>query len=93
MNKPNPERIYGVRDKWKDMCAQYQEMKEKSIKLLEHPESTEEQLLEVARMLRDLRKQMNDAKDTLNRTYPSYAFDLKGSVKPMGYLKLINKTI
>ncbi len=73
------KRIYGVIDKWKEQCDRYQSMKEQSIKLLEHPDATEEQLLEVARVLRDTRKRMTDMRDLLNATYKPYVFDLKGA--------------
>ena len=80
--KSRTERIYGVINKWKEQCTNYQEMKEKCIKLLEHPEATEAQLLEVARVLRDTRKRMSDMKDRLNSTYPKYSFDVTGKVSP-----------
>ena len=88
MNTSTPNRIYGVIGKWKEQCERYQNMKENCIKLLEHPEATEEQLLEVARVLRDTRKRMADMKDTLNDTYPRYEFDLMGKVrsKAVGFL-------
>ena len=73
------KRIYGVIAKWKEQCTRYQEMKERCIKLLEHPESTEEQLLEVARILRDTRKRMTDMRGLLNATHTQYVFDLKGA--------------
>ena len=69
--KSRTERIYGVINKWKEQCDHYQNMKERCIKLLEHPEATEDQLLEVARVLRETRKSMGDMKDTLNSTYLS----------------------
>lgn len=78
--KSRTERIYGVIGKWKEQCERYQNMKENCIKLLEHPEATEEQLLEVARVLRDTRKRMADMKDRLNSTYPAYKFDVTGKV-------------
>ena len=81
-----PKRIYGVIDKWKEQCTRYQEMKERSIKLLEHPDATEEQLLEVARVLRDRRKRMTDMRDLLNATYKPYVFDLKGAGTKMFYI-------
>ena len=89
--KSRTERIYGVINKWKEQCTNYQEMKEKCIKLLEHPEATEAQLLEVARVLRDTRKRMSDMKDTLNSTYPTYSFDVTGKVTPKAYLRALNR--
>jgi hypothetical protein len=83
------ERIYGVANKWKEQCERYQGMKEKSLRLLEHPEATEEQLLEVARVLRDTRKRMSDMKDILNSAYPKYLFDLNGKASPKRYLKSV----
>jgi hypothetical protein len=82
MSTSNPNRVYGVINKWKEQCERYQSMKDSCIKLLEHPEATEEQLLEVARVLRDTRKRMADMKDYLNSTYPAYAFDVTGKVSP-----------
>jgi hypothetical protein len=79
--KSGTERVYGVINKWKDMCDNYQEMKDRCIALLEHPEATEEQLLETARVLRDTRKSMGDAKELISQTHPQYAFDLTGKVR------------
>lgn len=76
------ERIYGIANKWKEQCSAYQEMKERSIKLLEHPDATEQELLEVARLLRETRKAMNSMKDLLNASYPKYVFDLDGKAAP-----------
>ena len=91
MNKSTTNRLYGVIGKWKEQCERYQSMKENCIKLLEHPEATEEQLLEVARVLRDTRKCMADMKDTLNATYPAYTFDVTGKVMPKAYLRALNR--
>ena len=82
MNTSTPNRIYGVIGKWKEQCERYQSMKDNCIKLLEHPEATEEQLLEVARVLRDTRKRMADMKDYLNATYIAYTFDVTGRASP-----------
>jgi hypothetical protein len=82
MSTSNPNRVYGVINKWKEQCERYQSMKDNCIKLLEDPEATEEQLLEVARVLRDTRKRMADMKDYLNSTYSAYAFDVTGKVSP-----------
>ena len=81
MNVSTPNRIYGVIGKWKEQCERYQSMKDNCIKLLEHPEATEEQLLEVARVLRDTRKRMADMKDYMNATYTAYTFDVTGKVQ------------
>jgi hypothetical protein len=81
MSTSNPNRVYGVIVKWKEQCDNYQSMKDNCIKLLEHPEATEEQLLEVARVLRDTRKRMADMKDYLNATYIAYTFDVTGKVR------------
>lgn len=90
MNEPTPSRVYGVIGKWKEQCTRYQEMKERCIKLLEHPEATEEQLLEVARVLRETRKSMGDMKDLLNTTHTAYVFEVTGKVLPKVYLKAVN---
>jgi hypothetical protein len=94
MTANKTERVYGVINKWKEQCTNYQNMKENCIKLLEHPEATEEQLLEVARVLRDTRKRMADMKDYLNSTYPAYAFDVTGKVlsKAKPFLFDVKKT-
>lgn len=89
MTAMKTERVYGVINKWKEQCTNYQEMKEKCIKLLENPEATEEQLLEVARVLRDTRKRMSDMKDYLNSTYIAYVFDVTGKVQSKAHLRLI----
>lgn len=90
MNEPKPNRIYGVIGKWKDQCTNYQEMKEKCVKLLEHPEATEEQLLETARCLRDVRKRMSAMQEQLNSSFTQYKFDLTGKVLPKAYLRAIS---
>ncbi len=81
------ERIYGVANKWKEQCAQYQSLKEKSLRLLEHPEATEAHLLELARILRETRRDMYDMKDRLNSSFPKYSFDLTGKVHPKNHTK------
>ena len=86
------ERIYGVINKWKEQCERYQEMKAKCIKLLEHPEATEDQLLEVARVLRETRKSMGDMCANLNTTYTGYMFDLTGKVSSKAFRKYTRTT-
>lgn len=67
-----------LRDKWGNVCASYQSMKEGCLALLEHPESTEEQMMEAAVALRDARKRMESARVRLAELYPRYTFSLKG---------------
>jgi hypothetical protein len=81
------ERIYGVANKWKEQCAHYQSLKEKSLRLLEHPDATEAHLLELARILRETRRDMYDMKDRLNSSFPKYSFDLTGKVQPKNHTK------
>lgn len=67
-----------LRDKWGNTCASYQNMKEQCLALLEHPESTEEEMMQAAVTLRNARMQLESARVRLAELYPRYTFSLKG---------------
>lgn len=67
-----------VREKWKEACASYQSMKEGCLKLLEHPESTEEQMMQAAISLRNARMRLESARVRLAELFPRYEISLKG---------------
>lgn len=81
MNQAMPTEI---KDKWARVCSAYQSMKEHTLKLLEHPESTEEQMMQAAVALRDSRVRMESARAKLSELYPRYTISTKGiSVRVM----------
>ena len=67
-----------TREKWKDACSAYQNMKEGCLKLLEHPESTEEQMMQAAVSLRNARMKLESARVRLAELFPRYTISLKG---------------
>ena len=67
-----------TREKWANACASYQNMKEQCLALLEHPESTEEEMMQAAITLRNARMQLESARVRLAELYPRYTFSLKG---------------
>lgn len=75
MNQAMPTEI---KDKWARVCSAYQSMKEHTLKLLEHPESTEEQMMQAAVALRDSRVRLESARAKLSELYPRYTISTKG---------------
>ena len=67
-----------TREKWANACASYQEMKEQCLALLEHPESTEEEMMQAAITLRNARMQLESARVRLAELFPRYTISSKG---------------
>jgi len=67
-----------TKEEWNRVCSSYKEMKEYILQLLEHPESTEEQMMQGALMLRAARIRLEEARVKLSEAYPRYTISLKG---------------
>ena len=67
-----------IRDEWELQCARYQVMKHKVLKVLEHPESTEEQMMEAAAVLRSARTNMVAMRESLSKLFDEYFVTLDG---------------
>jgi hypothetical protein len=67
-----------IRDAWELQCARYQVMKHKVLKVLEHPDATEEQMLDAAAVLRSARTNMVAMRESLSNLYGEYFVTLDG---------------
>ena len=67
-----------TRERWKDACASYQEMKAACLELLEHPDSTEDEMMQAALTLRNARMQLESARVRLAELFPRYTISPKG---------------
>lgn len=67
-----------IRDAWELQCARYQNMKHKILQVLEHPDSTEEQMMEAATLLRSARTNMIAMRESLSNLYGEYFVTLDG---------------
>jgi hypothetical protein len=67
-----------IRDAWELQCARYQSMKHKVLKVLEHPESTEEQMMDAAALLRSARTNMVAMRESLSNLFGEYFVTLDG---------------
>ena len=67
-----------IRDGWELQCARYQSMKGKVLKVLEHPDSTEEQMLQAALHLRRARLVLERVRASLVEKFPYYTITTKG---------------
>lgn len=67
-----------VKEKWAEICSAYQEMKAGVLETLEHPDSTEEQMMQAALHLRNARMTLERVRVTLTESFPRYMITTKG---------------
>lgn len=67
-----------MREKWAEICSAYQSMKTGVLETLEHPDATEEQMMQAAMSLRNARMQLERVRVRLAELYPRYTISLKG---------------
>jgi DNA-binding protein Fis len=67
-----------IRDGWELQCARYQSMKHRVMLVLEHPDSTEEQMMEAAALLRSARTHMTAMRESLSNLFSGYFVTLDG---------------
>ena len=67
-----------VREKWAEICSAYQSMKAGVLETLEHPDATEEQMMQAAQHLRNARMQLERVRAKLTELFPRYEISLKG---------------
>ena len=77
-----PKRIYGVIQTYKGMVTGYQNMKETSISLLVHPDTTDAELKQVREVLIKTQDALLSMADKLNAEFgPVYHFHADGVSK------------
>jgi hypothetical protein len=67
-----------IKEKWAEICSAYQEMKAGVLETLEHPDSTEEQMMQAALHLRKARMTLERVRVTLTEKFPRYPITTKG---------------
>mgnify|MGYP003347088502 CR=1 FL=1 len=67
-----------LQDKWANVCSAYQEMNAGVLETLEHPDSTEEQMLQAALHLRRARLVLERVRASLVEKFPYYTITTKG---------------
>lgn len=76
--KKKPILTREIRDAWELQCARYQSMKHRVLLVLEHPEATEEQMMEAAALLRSARTTMTAMRESLSNLFGEYFVTLDG---------------
>ena len=70
------KRIYGVIKQWNQTCADYAEMGDNTLKLLAHPDTTQDQAMQAWEAYRDASKRMHLMRSDLETRYPEYDFKI-----------------